>query len=106
MPGAPSPPRAASPSPLVRRALTRHRPAPSPSYPSRNGRAPRSPPSLNGGRRRAAAHRLARASSPPLTTYKSLPEHLSTSHRSLELFFSSAPPPQGSSTEQGPAGRT
>jgi hypothetical protein len=53
-----------------------------------------------------AAHRLARASSPPLSTYKSRPEHLFTPHRSLELLLSSAPPPQGSPPEQEFTGRT
>jgi hypothetical protein len=53
-----------------------------------------------------AAHRLARASSSPLTTYKIRPEHLSTSHRSLELSSSYTPPPQGSPPEQGYTDRT
>jgi hypothetical protein len=46
--------------------------------------------------RNVAVHRLGRAPSPPISTYKSRPEHLFNPHRSLELLLSSIPPPQGS----------
>jgi hypothetical protein len=63
-------PRASSLSPLVRRALTRHHPTPSPSSPSRNDHAPRSPPSLNGGHRRACRPPPLRPPACPSALYK------------------------------------
>jgi hypothetical protein len=104
----PAPPRLPAPPPLPSSARSTQ-PSPPQAAPPlllpKTG-APPSPPALMAAAGVPAAHCLARASSSPLSTYKSRPEHLSTSHRSLELFSSSAPPPQGSSPEQGPAGRT